>query len=141
MKTPICWGFAIFALLIFSQRSPLLQSSDNSKLWPIHLESLDYPKIARATRISGEVVLRLKVSAAGTVESVERVSGPRILAEEAERNAEKWVFTSGKAGLVHVTYEFQLRNPPTEKEVIPTVIFDLPDHVLVVSLQRETIVD
>jgi TonB family protein len=141
MKTAIWKGLTLVSLLISPVALPTMQTSNVNNPCPIHLESLDYPKIARAARVSGEVVVRLKINANGDVESVETLSGAPILAEEAVRNARKWAFEPGKPTSIEVTYEFRLEDPQTEEEVNPIVVFELPKHVLIISRQRETILN
>jgi TonB family protein len=100
-----------------------------------HVESLDYPKVARAAHVVGNVDLRVRVDAGGHVGSVQVLAGPWPLAKDAEDNVKKWVFTPGEATSIEVRYEFRLEEPRSE-ESLTKAVFDLPSHVLVVARQR-----
>ena len=107
-----------------------------------HVESLEYPEVARAAHIDGIVSLRLKVALDGRVDSVEKLSGPEILAKEAEKNAGRWVFfREPHVNTVEVQYEFRLTQPRSDSRVPAAVKFDLPTKVLVTAPERETNID
>jgi TonB family protein len=113
------------------------QGPDAAAPCVLHLESPDYPEIMRAARVSGTVLVRVKTDDAGSVSSVEQVSGPDGLAIEATRNIRRWVFAPGRPTEIEIRYEFRLDPPGTRQKIGPRVVFDLPSRVLVVSREGE----
>ena len=113
-----------------------------------HIESPRYPDLARQTRIEGTVQIGARVNAMGGVDSVEAVGRHQWLREEAERNARKWIFASGKVESVEIWYEFKLQKPDVRYRPEARVTVDLPIlptsapvKVLVVSQAPEGIRD
>jgi TonB family protein len=82
------WGFALAACLFASTISaetapePILQSAQMPK----------YPVIARLARVTGEVDAEFTLSKGGSVESVQIVSGPPLLAGATRDNIQTWKF-------------------------------------------------
>jgi TonB family protein len=83
----------------------------------LHLVKFDlpkYPPLAKQTRVSGEV--RLKISAdaqTGLVKDVQLLSGTGVLADPAIEFAKKWQFPPGSLSEqpVEVVLRFDLRCP------------------------------
>ena len=72
-----------------------------------YFEALTYPRLARAARIQGVVVVRVQISASGQVTSATALSGPKMLIDDSVANAKKWRFeTKGKTGIL--VYIFKL---------------------------------
>jgi TonB family protein len=119
----------------------LVQPQYASQVCVVHVESLDYPRVARAARISGVVVLRAEVGVDGKVQSVQKLEGNKLLVAEAEKNLKKWVFNAGGPAEIEVMYEFKFTAPPSYYDVPPTLVFDLPTRVRVITGPMPTIRD
>lgn len=74
-----------------------------------------YPPIAKAAKISGTVVLRATVSATGSVEQLEVVSGPPLLQQSALDAVRQWRYQP-----------FLLDNKPIGFETTVNLIYTLP---------------
>jgi hypothetical protein len=98
----------------------------------IHLESLDYPPLARQAMISGAVKVRAHIEKDGAVVAV-LSDGPRILKEAAALNLTLWRFTAGPPREIEVTYVFRLEEPKVAYEPKSKIAFDLPDKVTITS--------
>jgi TonB family protein len=99
----------------------------------LRVVSLEYPVAARHARIQGEVQIELKIDGNGKVESAAVVSGPPALRREAEENIKKWRFEPGRERQHKVTYHFRLEEPAVDYRPVPTLIFDLPERVTIIS--------
>jgi TonB family protein len=108
----------------------VLQSS--AARFPTHIESLEYPDLARRAQIEGEVRVAVQIAANGKVVSAVAKSGHALLGRDAEANARKWVFPTGEAGILEILYDFRLEKPELQLPCT-RVIFDLPGKVSVVS--------
>ena len=73
-----------------------------------------YPPIARATRVSGAVVLHAMISKAGLIESLSVVSGPEMLRANAVSAVQGWRYRP-----------YLLNGEPTEVETTITVNFSI----------------
>lgn len=67
-----------------------------------------YPPIAQAAHVSGTVVIRVLVSASGTLEKVFIVSGPEMLRYSAAEAAKQWTFKPYIVGTQPVRYTADL---------------------------------
>ncbi len=65
----------------------------------------EYPPIARAAHVQGEVVLRVFVSDTGSVENTFVVSGPEMLRSSAIDGVKKWKFKPLKTGETSTRFE------------------------------------
>lgn len=98
-----------------------------------HIESPQYPQMARLARISGSVMVRITISPEGAVSEAEGISGPAVLRDYAVQNVRKWVFEHGKERHVNIQFKFVLQNPALDHSPPPVVTFDLPNYVVVTS--------
>ncbi len=71
-----------------------------------------YPPIAQAARVSGTVVLRVTISASGSVEDVLVVSGPAMLQQSALDAVRTWHYKP-----------YSLNNEAVEVETTVNVVF------------------
>jgi TonB family protein len=62
------------------------------ELQPVSLEPIQYPPLARQTRITGTVVFNVLVAEDGAVKRIERVSGPPLLRDDTEQCVKQWKF-------------------------------------------------
>jgi TonB family protein len=99
----------------------------------VHLESLEYPEIARIAQIEGNIHVQVKIGPDGRVTSAVGQSGNPILKKCAEENARKWVFEPGADSTLEITYKFLLDYPQVYYRPSPKIVYDLPDKVLIVS--------
>lgn len=58
----------------------------------ISYEGIEYPPLARQTRLQGVVVIRVKLDAQGKVTGASAISGHELLIQAAIANAKKWQF-------------------------------------------------
>ncbi len=104
----------------------------------LHLESPDYPELARQARIQGAVSANVKIAANGAVISATATGGHPILRAEAEKNVLTWKFAVADQHLAApyiqtVVYEFKLEGKEVDYSPRPRVIFDLPGRVRIVT--------
>jgi len=99
---------------------------------PIHVESLNYPPVARQARITGDVVLVAHIASDGSVSIPVRKSGHPIFMQPAEDNLKKWKFQTGEDQEMEITYHFKLIEPASDFAQTECA-FDLPDSVTVSS--------
>ena len=98
----------------------------------IHIESPDYPDLARQAQISGIVKVGATVGKDGTMSSAV-AEGPKILKEAAAQNFVRWRFSPGGSRQIEITYDFRLEEPKVAYQPKPDVAFDLPDRVTITS--------
>lgn len=99
------------------------------------LEGMVYPTIATSSRTQGTVELRLEIASDGTVSRIISQSGPRMLAEAAQKNASKWRFKRstimGGQNTVNLTYIFRLTGDCEQVTCPTTLSFQYPDRVTI----------
>lgn len=118
---------ALLVALLFLTASPQAPPR-----FPVHVESLQYPDLARMARIQGDIVVVAVVGTDGHVTGVLNApTGHPLLAKAAVENIKTWRFQSGAEGEVKVTYHFKLDEKPTPGYFPGTCKFDLPDSVTV----------
>jgi len=98
-----------------------------------HVESLQYPQLARNASIQGVAVVRARIGTSGNVVEVDAVSGHPLLKRAAVANAKTWKFDAGPATTVEIRYEFKLVKPAVDYVPPTKVTFDLPTAVFVTS--------
>jgi periplasmic protein TonB len=81
----------------------------------IHRTAPIYPKFAQDAHISGKVVLKATITKQGTIEGVQVLSGPKILAPAAVDAVKTWRYRP-----------YLLDNQPIEVETNITVVFGTP---------------
>ena len=128
------WSLAALLFLCVSLR-PQVQPR-----LPVHVESLDYPPLARAARIEGDVVVEVWLNAEGRVQIVDGgrldanglLTNP-MLTQEAFDNVRKWRFQPGPESKLKITYRFKLAEAPAPgaDRTSTKVEFDFPDSVTV----------
>ena len=74
----------------------------------IDFEELQYPLMARAARIQGVVVIRVKLDRNGNVTGSEAISGAELLARVCLENAKKWRFQPNPEGAAVIIYHFSM---------------------------------
>jgi TonB family protein len=104
----------------------------------VHLESLEYPRLALFARIQGEVRLAVAVDSEGRVQSVTATSGNEILRQAAKQNISTWRFQPGSEQTLTMTYKFKLEKPPIETPRTECK-FDLPGSVSVSSNEQAVV--
>ena len=124
-------AWRLVALLLFS-----CISLGQQTLCVIHVESLTYPDTAWATQIQGRVQVRVNISPNGEVIFASAVSGHPILKTAAEANVKKWKFKPGPERQAEILYEFSLEEPKTHNKSETKNLFELPDHVQIISNLR-----
>jgi hypothetical protein len=98
----------------------------------VHVESLEYPPLAWAARIQGEVVAIADIGADGRVRHAGTLSGHPLLEEAAINDLGEWKIDAGEQEQIQVTYKFVLKEP--KASTLQTICkFDLPDTVTVIS--------
>ena len=106
---------------------------------PDHLPELQYPPLARAARVQGDVVVSFRRTAEGNTADVTPTSGPAMLENAAVEYVTAWHFASSTepAGQIEkVTFHFRL-NPPDDgydREPATKVELDGSDGVRVLSI-------
>ena len=118
----------LLALLLFTA------SPQEQQRFPVHVESLEYPLVARNARITGDVVIVAEIDAGGHVSIPSAPTGHPLLSKAAEENVKTWRFQSGRESEMRITYHFKLDDnvKPTNYYQTRTAV-DLPDSVTVVA--------
>jgi protein TonB len=83
----------------------------------IHKTEPVYPKFAKDNRIGGVVVLKAKITKAGTVQDIQVISGPKALGQAAMDAVKNWRYKP-----------YLLDNQPVEVETLIHVNFSLGQH-------------
>jgi protein TonB len=77
---------------------PILSAGDHTKLSPQATQSVtvsvppNYPLLAREMKVQGAVSLRALISREGTIQDLQILSGPGILAAAAREAVKQWHF-------------------------------------------------
>lgn len=98
-----------------------------------HIESPQYPQLARLAQIAGDVTVKVFVSPDGKVVSAAATTGPAILGQYATENVKKWIFDEGGEQEFDIVFRFRLEKPAVDYAPPPKVTFDLPNSVEIVS--------
>jgi TonB family protein len=101
----------------------------------VHVESLEYPSLARQAQITGEVRASAWIDGQGSVTLPEVSTGHPLLRETVLNNIRKWKFRPLPSGSfrLDVTYTFVLEGNPLEGFSASKVVFDLPNQVRVTT--------
>jgi hypothetical protein len=121
--------------------SPAAQEEKQPIVYVKHLESpVRYPPLARQTRITGTIVIRLTIAADGTVLKTESSVGDKntigfdLLKDDAERIVKAWTFgcagCSPNAPLEH-TIKFIYKQEDSFTAPSFRVVMNLPDEVTI----------
>ena len=114
---------------------------------PKHIETPQYPRLARQTRMLGEIALSVTIDADGRVENVKALSGggkpkpSQFLQNAAVENMQHWTFTKPPFAPYTETiiydYEDDPSLPPSggpkNLPVLTRVMIDLPDRVSILT--------
>jgi TonB family protein len=110
----------------------LAVSPQTQPRFPIHVESLVYPPVARQARIAGDVVLIAQIGPDGSVSVPILKSGHPILLRAAEGNLKTWKFQTGESQEMEITYRFRFIEPSSDSAQTECA-FDLPNSVTISS--------
>ena len=119
-------------------------------LCPRHIETPDYPPIARTAHLAGMVTLTATIDADGKVEHVEAKTDDSalrahpLLQKLAAENLQHWTFAKPSSALytqvISYDYKIDMTLPPSggpsSLPSITKVTFDLPDHVIIMTNAR-----
>ncbi len=99
-----------------------------------HLESPQYPALARQMRILGKVLTTILVYRDGTISVTDKVSGHPLLVGAATENLTTWKFAVNDAKdpiPVDVVFEFELdeKHATYDASFNSAVALDLPHHL------------
>ena len=120
MKTALVWLVLTLVVSIDVQGQSLK-----------HIESLQYPNIARSAQIQGDVSVEIDVDESGLVKDLRTTSGHRILQDAVKSAVQSWRFDSGKPGTVRMLFTFRLELPKVEYFAPTKMVLDLPGRVTV----------
>ena len=106
------------------------------ELRPVQIPGFAYPPLARQTRISGTVVVRVMVGADGSVESAEAISGHPLLKGAAEDGAMKMKFNPQAEGkrTFDLTCEYVLADGIAPYHGIHSGLVVAPLHIRLYAL-------
>jgi len=107
------------------------QFAGRPELHPVHLDLVNYPPLARQTRISGTVVLRVFVASDGKVSRVDVRSGHPLLVEIPKETVLRWKFDPqpGEERSFELKCELTLSN---EQPIQPNYVAE-PFHLVIAS--------
>ena len=80
----------------------------NEDFTVLRFEECEYPLAARLSGVQGMVVLEVSYGEKGRVESVEAISGPKLLIPAALANARTWTFRPSPKGKAIILYDFRI---------------------------------
>ena len=98
----------------------------------VHVDSLEYPRLALLAQIQGQVRVSARINSNGIVQSAVSLSGNQILRQAAQENLLRWRFQDGAEEELEISYEFKLEKPAV-LDPHSTCSFDFPNSVTVVS--------
>jgi TonB family protein len=126
---------ALLLLTVSPQSQPRL---------PAHVESLQYPTLARQARIAGDVTLTGQVDLDGRPGFLALTAGPLLVSPLLEQaaidNIRTWRFEPGPRSELKVTYHFALEGDESHDSQSVTR-FDFPDSVTIVVHPPITYID
>jgi TonB family protein len=99
----------------------------------VHMEEMEYPPLARQTRIQGVVVIRVTLNKVGDVVSSEALFGHPLLVEGTLVNSRKWKFKPNSQGKTILVYDFGFDNSLCPHPCPSTFRFRPPNFVIVRS--------
>jgi outer membrane biosynthesis protein TonB len=73
---------------------------------PVHVEELEYPRLAEMARVRGVVVVKAKLDSEGKVISSLAVSGNEVLIPACIANSMKWRFQPNAENAAVIIYNF-----------------------------------
>lgn len=94
-------------------------------------EELTYPDAARASRIQGVVVVRVKLDKEGKVTSAAAVSGAQAFVSDCVENAKKWRFQPNAEKSAIIAYNFRM--PGGECKSVPSMFMLRRPNLAVVT--------
>ena len=100
----------------------------------LFLEPIVYPPLARQTRISGDVILRVSVANDGSVSKVKVLSGHPLLVGNSQEPVKKWKFepSTELRKDFDLTIDFRFYGTDSERPR-QTISVDKPFHVVVLA--------
>lgn len=132
---------SLVAILLVFLSASLQQEEKQPLIYVKHLEPpLHYPPLARQTRLSGTIVMKLKIGADGAVLAIEsspgdsRTQGFKILRDDAEKVVKTWTFGCvGCPADVPFEHTLKFRYSLDDQDVIQDnrVIMNLPDELTI----------
>lgn len=124
--------FMLASLLLLAALSGVDQATQPLA---VHVESLAYPDLARATQIQGVVDVEIEINSEGKVSSASAISGHPLLKQSAEKNIRSWRFDTSSSDIrwLTVRYQFILELPKTYYRPESRTLFDLPTRITVIS--------
>ena len=99
-----------------SQLKPVSLSEDDAKTLLISKVEPEYPRLAKAVRVSGIVILHAVISKTGEIVNLRAICGPQILQEASLKAVQQWKYRP---------YIYQ--GVPVEVETAIRVVFALGD--------------
>jgi TonB family protein len=99
---------AMAMIPIFSSPSPQESAIDDKDIHYTSYEGMNYPPLARQTRIEGVVVVRVKIDDHGRVTDATAISGHELLIQSAIDNAKKWRFETNSHHGAILVYNFRI---------------------------------
>jgi hypothetical protein len=132
---------SLVAILLVLLSASLQQEEKQPLIYVKHLEPpLYYPPLARQTRLSGTIVMKLKIGADGTVLAIEsspgdsRTPGFKILRDDAEKIVKTWTFGCvGCPAEVPFEHTMKFHYSLDDQNVVQDnrVIMNLPDELTI----------
>jgi TonB family protein len=109
---------------------------DDKDINVVYFEEMEYPSVARQTRVHGVVVVRVELDEKGNVISSVAISGAKALIPGCLSNAKKWRFQPNAAKTAIIVYEFRFADGTCISGINGQFIFVPPNIATVRSCQR-----
>src|SRR5260370_25205409 len=86
------------------------QATYDDEIKLVSFVDLEYPRLARVTRVQGVVVIRAVLDDKGNVVGSSPISGSKALIPECLSNAKKWKFKPNPHNSAVIIYEFRFED-------------------------------
>ena len=92
-----------------------------------------YPDVAKAARVSGDVIVEVEIAPSGTVSAARSIEGHTLLRQRSVEAAARWKFAAAeKAGARKARLTFSFHLPKRREDEVPP-LFEPPYKVVVAS--------
>ena len=128
--------FRRFRPVVFFAASLLVEMTASCASVPAEIPGVIYPRIARAARVTGLVIVELKISPDGDVVDAKAVSGPSLLRAASEQAARQWRFKASGDGssMFRAMFDFRLEGScRTTQSCEEKFLIQYPDRVIITS--------
>ncbi|MFN0140547.1 MAG: energy transducer TonB [Pyrinomonadaceae bacterium] len=140
-KIFVLWCFALICMSGMSLAQKI-EGKQVETLSVVRAVAPQYPAIAAATRIEGEVVVEIKISSDGSVFSTKVISGHKRLIDASEKAAKQWKFSALTQGqkekVLELRFSYSSDYNKNQRSSEFSVIFTPPFKVEIIFIPGTT---